>query len=102
MVVDVKMIKMWGPLGVLYFTRNLDTDDDDVIFYSQLYFGVSMSVLIFFWLYILSVVTAKNELTTIQVTDKDLQPANPVGDALASKIEPKQDAPELKEMTVSE
>lgn len=98
---SLQTAKSFVPLAILYFVRELDSEDPEVFLKSLLFFGASMSVVLGCWIYLLRLTSKSTDKTVIKVTEKDLQPSNPLGDALADKLDPSRAQQAAKEMTVS-
>ena len=98
---SLQTVKTMVPLAMLYFVRDLDAEDPEVFTKAAVFFAATMSVVLGSWLYLLRLTSQSGDKSVIKVTEKDLQQPNPLGDALAQKLDPSRAQQEEKEMTVS-
>mmetsp|Transcript_13682 Transcript_13682/g.16972 ORF Transcript_13682/g.16972 Transcript_13682/m.16972 type:complete len:214 (-) Transcript_13682:1062-1703(-) len=83
--------QMLLPLAVVYGMNNVDKEDPQNIFYARVFFVLNMVFNVLFWLYIYTVVKARNDQTVLKISESDLQPSNALADALKPKEEEKDD-----------
>jgi len=83
---------------LLYGMRQVDQEDELNIQYMRIYFATCMSITLLVWLYVRSKVLSTPNDTVLSVSEADLKPANPLGDALGVKSEDT----EKKPMSVTE
>jgi len=92
-------LKMFLPLGIVYAMNKVDMKDENNILYMRLFFACGSLLLTAIWAYIWSLASNNSDEAVVKVSEKDMQPPNPLADAMGAN---KHIPDEKKEMTVAE
>ena len=82
-------IKMLLPMGLMYGMKYIDQEKPENILYIRIYFVLAQVGLFALWQYISMKIKQSEDKRTMDVSEADLQPSNPLGDMLgADKLMP--------------
>lgn len=73
-------------MGILYLTRQFDEKDENVVFGFRLYFTIVTIVIAGLYTFIkTNCIKASDDEKILMLSEKDLQPANPIADAMGAE-----------------
>lgn len=80
-----EQVKMILPMGILYLTRQFDEKDENIVFGFRLYFTIVTILIAGLYSHINNnCIKASDDEEVLMLSEKDLQPANPIADAMGA------------------